>query len=59
MEAFKRLIGCVSYTQADAAVRDRVLAMTERAAAGCRCLRLVCRPEEAAVETLARALELL
>ena len=58
MDAFKRLIGCVSYTQADPAVRDRALELTERAAAGCRCFRLVCRPEPAAVETLARALGL-
>ena len=56
MEVFKRLIGCVSYTHADPAVRDRALLLTERAAAGCRCVRLLCRPEAAAVETLAREL---
>ena len=58
MEAFKRLIGCVSYTHADPAVRDRALQLTERVAEACRCLLLVCRPEEESVEILAVALGL-
>ena len=57
MDAFKRLIGCVSYTQADPAARDMALTLTERIASGCRCLLLTCRPEEGAVEALARELD--
>ena len=55
-ESFKRLIGCFSYTQADSAMQERAVRLAERVAESCPCLRLVCRPDAEAVETLARAL---
>ena len=55
-EGFKRLIGCFSYTQADPAAQERALRLAERVATLCTCLRLVCRPDAGAVETLARTL---
>ena len=55
-EAFKRLIGCFSYTQADPAKQERAVRMAERIATGCPCLRLVCRPDAGAVEVTANAL---
>lgn len=55
-ESFKRLIGCCSYTQADPALQERAVRLAEHIAENCPCLRLVCRPDADAVETLARAL---
>ena len=55
-ESFKRIIGCLSYTETDPQVRDNALGMAERIARGCLCLRLVCRPDAGAVDALSRAL---
>ncbi|MBR0537612.1 MAG: hypothetical protein IJK40_05640 [Clostridia bacterium] len=53
---FKELIGCISYTREDPAAQERAVLLTEDLAAGCRCFRLVCRPDTGAVEALSRAL---
>ena len=57
-DAFKRLLGCLSYTKTDAAVQARAIAFAERLAMDCRCLSLSCRKDAGAVETLADALGL-
>lgn len=56
--AFKRLLGCLSYTEADPAAQARAVAFAEKLALECRCLSLVCRPDAGAVHTLARTLGL-
>ncbi len=56
IDAFKRLIGCVSYSQADPAARELALDITERIVSSCRCMRLGCLPDAGAVETLEKEL---
>ena len=58
VEAFKRLLGCLSYTQTDAASQALAIAFAERLALECRCYALVCRKDAGAVQTLADALGL-
>lgn len=53
---FKRLIGCLSYTETDRAAQNNALDAAERIAGRVPGFLLRCRPDEEAVKTLARAL---
>lgn len=56
IEAFKLLIGCVSYTPEDPAAMSAALRETEVIVSKVPCYRLICRPERSAVEALAHVL---
>ena len=58
IEAFKQLIGCVSYTREDPKSANLAVTLTERIAEGNYCYRLICRPDEGAVNVLAAALHI-
>ena len=55
-EAFKRLIGCVSYTEDDPAAAALAVDMTGRIASSVPCVLLRCTPDERSVQTLRRFL---
>ena len=57
-EIFKRLIGCLSYTETDPVAQSSGIDAAERIAGRVPGFLLRCRPDEDAVETLARALDL-
>ena len=54
-EAFRRLLGCLSYTRA-APAAEKAVSLAERLAVACPCFLLRCRPDEGAVTALADAI---
>ena len=56
-DAFKRLIGCISYTRCDAALSAAALRAAENAAAGIPCYLFRCTKDYRAVDALAQALD--
>ena len=56
IDAFKRIIGCITYSEDDPAVQERAIRFAEQLAMKSRCLRLVCTPDPAAVQTLEKVL---
>ena len=51
-DAFKRLIGCLSYTEPDAAAQERAFRLAEETANTVPCFLLRCTKDEEAVEAL-------
>ena len=58
-QSFQRLLGCFSYTETDPASLSRAVSFAQRIAEGCRCLKLCCRPDAGAVQTLKNELGML
>ena len=55
-EAFKRLIGCLSYTGCDAAMQEQAFRLAEAIVNAAPCFILKCTKDEGAVEALEKAL---
>ena len=58
-QSFRRLIGCLSYTETDPVAQARAVRFAERLATECCCFRLLCRPDADAVRTLGEELEMI
>ena len=54
--AFKRLIGCLSYTQTDSVMQEKALRLAEQIAASVPCCLLRCTPDSGAVAALRKAI---
>ena len=56
IDAFKQIIGCITYSEDDPSAQNRAVSFAEQIATKIPCLRLICTPNPAAVQILEKML---